>query len=312
MKRWLVFLLVACCFLPSGGAWAEGLDKGSPPALSAARYQIPYCAVRGGISFSGSYAADLSTAYVHAGNFNRRDFLACFSMDAMVQGGKVTYLSLILYQGMSSTLAQRFLYFLPANRYAGFEGQGTGIRIDQLDTWGHDFLGGILEDFWPMPVAYEQNPFWPLMMLFSPLISQTGQYRPLAEVDCKEISGQLQAVLPVTLAVGTSSFEFGGTKLGQCCRLSAWGWGATVGVQANDRIRQFFSDHGWIPVLRLFADGRFGAIAGYRQGKKLAVVELMVEPIANLVDNPDIPIEMLEIPDEKMHYELTISIAELP
>ena len=61
-----------------------------------------------------------------------------------------------------------------------------------------------------------------------------------------------------------------------------------------------------------FADGRSGAIAGYRQGKKLAVVELMVEPIANLVDNPDIPIEMQEIPDEKMHYELTISIAELP
>ncbi|MEI6309209.1 MAG: hypothetical protein WCP58_06175 [bacterium] len=311
MKRWLVFLLIACCLLPASGAWAEGVGTGSPPALGTARYQIPYCAVREGIFFSGSYAADLSTAYVNASNFNRRDFLARFTMDAMVQGGKVTYLSLILYQGIDSNVVQRFLYFLPAN-LAGAEGQGAGIRIDQLDTWGHDFLGGILEDFWPMPVSYEQNPFWPLMMLFSPLIRQAGNYRPLAEVDCKEISGQLQAVLPVTLAVGTSSFEFGGNKLGQCCRLSAWGWGATVGVQANERIRQFFSDRGWIPVLRLFADGRSGAISGYRQGKKLVVVELMVEPMANLVDNPDIPIEMLEIPDEKMHYELTIFIAELP
>jgi hypothetical protein len=311
MKRWLVFLLIVCCLLPASGVWAEGVGIGSPPALGTARYQIPYCTVRGGIFFSGSYAADLSTAYVHASNFNRRDFLACFSMDAMVQGGKVTYLSLILYQGINSNVVQRFLYFLPANR-AGSEGQGTGIRIDQLDTWGHDFLGGILEDFWPMPVPYEQNPFWPLMMLFSPLISQTGQYRPLPEAVCKEISGQLQAVLPVTLAVGTSSFEFGGTKLGQCCRLSAWGWGATVGVQANDRIRQFFSDHGWTPVLRFFADGIFGSIAGYQQGTKLAVVELMMEPMADVVISPDIPISAQEIPDEKWHYELTISLAELP
>jgi len=311
MKWWLVFLLIVCCLLPASGAWAEGVSTGSPPALGTARNQIPYNAVRLGIYFSGSYAADLSTAYVHASNFNRRSFFASFDLDALVQDGKVTYLSLILYQGINSNVAQRFLYFLPSN-LVGSEGQGMGIRIDQLDTWGHDFLGGILEDFWPMPVPYEQNPFWPLMMLFSPLIRQVGDYRPLAEVDCKEISGQLQALLPVTLAVGTSSFDFGGKKLGQCCRLTAWGLGATAGVQANDRIRQFFRDRGWIPALVYFWDGRFSAISLYRQGKKLVVMELLMKPTANLVDNPDIQIEMQEIPDEKMHYELTISIAELP
>ena len=312
MKRWLVFLLVVCCLLPASSVWAEGVGIVSPPALSTARYQVPYCAVREGIFFSGSYAADLSTAYVHACNFDRFNGQACFNLDALVESNRVTYLSLVLYQGNNFALAQRFLFFLPANWAGASEGQGEGIRLDQLDTQGHDFLGGLLEDFWPMPVPYEQNPFLPLMMLFSPLTSQTGQYQPLPDDVCKEISSQLQALLPVTLAVGTSSFEFGGKKLGQCCRLSAWGWGATVGVQANDRIRQFFSDLGWTPVLRFFADGIFGSIAGYQQGTKLAVVELMMEPMADVVISPDIPISAQEIPDEKWHYELTISLAELP
>jgi hypothetical protein len=166
MKRWIVWALVLFFLLPVGTAWAEGLPTAS--------YQVPYAVVRGGIHFAGSYATDLRTAFARVYNFDQKPVLERFTLDALIQDHKVSFLSLILYQEGRLDIAKRFLYFLPPNRIAQGDGQGAGILTDQLDNAGHNFLGRLLEDFWPIQVPYEQNPFWPLMMLFSPIVSQNN------------------------------------------------------------------------------------------------------------------------------------------
>jgi hypothetical protein len=156
MKKLLVVCLVVACILP-GIALAEGSQKPS--------YQVPLWKVADGVHFQGSYAKDFSTALVKAYRFDQDPR---FSLEAMVQFGKVSYLTFLYYGPQGDTLTGMFLFEHPSHWVVSPDSQGVGIKKDTLMEDGHKLLGETMLAVWP-EASMEETPFWPLMMLFAPL-----------------------------------------------------------------------------------------------------------------------------------------------
>jgi hypothetical protein len=129
-------------------------------------YQVPYLSVRDGVQFAGSYASDLSTAYIKAYSFTNEPR---FTLELMVQRHHLTYLSMLYFGAASNNQVQQFLYVKSPTWIPADEGQASGIRLDTLDDQAHAFFGQLLWRFWPASVPFEEDPLWPLIMLFSPL-----------------------------------------------------------------------------------------------------------------------------------------------
>jgi hypothetical protein len=151
MKKLLVVFLVVACILP-GIALAEGPQKPS--------YQVPLWKVVDGVHFQGSYAMDYSTALVKAYRFDRDPR---FSLEAMVQFGKVSYLTFLYYGPQGNTLTGMFLFEYPSYRAVPTDSQGEGIKQDTLLEDGHRLLVETLLAVWP-EISKEESPFWPVLI----------------------------------------------------------------------------------------------------------------------------------------------------
>lgn len=156
MKKLLVIFLVVACILP-GIALAEGPQKPS--------YQVPLWKVADGVHFQGSYATDYSTALIKAYRFDQDPR---FSLEAMVQLGKVSYLTFLYYGPQGDTLTGMFLFEHPSHWVVSPDSQGAGIKKDTLTEEGHRLLSETLLSVWP-EASREETPFGPVMMLFAPL-----------------------------------------------------------------------------------------------------------------------------------------------
>ncbi|MEI6531029.1 MAG: hypothetical protein WCN99_06015 [bacterium] len=298
MKKLLVVFLVVACILP-GIALAEGPQKPS--------YQVPLWKVADGVHFQGSYAMDYSTALVKAYRFDQDPR---FSMEAMVQFGKVSYLTFLYYGPQGDTLTGMFLFEHPSHWVVPPDSQGAGLKKDTLMEDGHRLLGETLLAVWP-EAPIEGNPFDPVLRLFTPL--HPGHiYQPLSPIDQQTMQKQLEALLAVPLSASEGPLEFSSEIAGTFSQLEAKGTGVQVPLFATyQKLTGWFQQNGWTADSQFFASGVTGEVMGYRQEQKLAVIQVLWLPLPGYPFGPDKPIDINDFPPDQQVMRVLIQIGEI-
>jgi len=298
MKKLLVVFLVVACILP-GIALAEGPQKPS--------YQVPLWKVADGVHFQGSYAKDYSTALVKAYRFDQDPR---FSLEAMVQFGKVSYLTFLYYGPQGDTLTGMFLFEHPSHWVVSPDSQGAGLKKDTLMEDGHRLLGEVLLSIWP-EAPIEGNPFDPVLRLFTPL--HPGHiYQPLSPMDLQTMQKQLEGVLGTTLVASEGQLEFAGQTLGTCSQLEAHGTGVQFSLaETPGQLTAWFQQNGWTADSQFFASGVTGQVMGYRQEQKLAVISVLWLPPPGYPFGPDKPIDINDFPPDQQVMRVLIQVGEI-
>lgn len=301
MKRILAIALTLCFLLP-GAAWAGTMGSGS------GSYQVPYLSVRDGVQFSGSYAPDLSTAYIKAYSFTSEPR---FTLELMVQRHQLTYLSMLYFGAASNNQVQQFLYVKSPTWIPADEGQGSGIRLDTLDDQAHAFFGQLLWRFWPASVSFDEDPLWPLIMLFSPLAGQAGSsYHPLPPLTAENFRQDISRLLGTEMILEKVHFAFAGKEMGTGAQLMASIPGEKMAyADIWQALTGYFDSKGWSADIQFTASGPTGEVFGYRKGNALALVKLNWAPVGiDLL--PDVPIGAQEIPLDQQVTGVYILLAE--
>ncbi|MEI6531030.1 MAG: hypothetical protein WCN99_06020 [bacterium] len=298
MKRILAIALTLCFLLP-GAAMAGTMGTGS--------YQVPYMEVRDGVQFTGSYAPDLSTAYIQAYSFTSEPR---FTLELMVQRHQLTYLSMLYFGAASNNQVRQFLYVKSPTWIPADEGQGLGIRLDTLDDQAHAFFGQLLWRFWPVSVPYEEDPLWPLIMLFSPLAGQAGSYHPLPPLAAENFRQDISRLLGTEMILEKVHFSFAGKDMGTGAQLMAGIPGEKMAyADIWSAITGYFDGKGWSADIQFAAGGPTGEVFAYRKGNALALVKLNWAPVGiDLL--PDVPIGAQDIPLDQQVTGVYILLAE--